>query len=287
MQKKLFTMAIIVVLACIALTVGGQAATSNAKNEYQQIQLPLGYAIEDATVGDVTGDGINDVVFLMGQREDPDSYYSREHRIIVIDGASLSQSTLSLGPDSGGYEGDLVLGKVSRNKAQDILVGLPTGGSGGIVNYYLISGTEEKSIILAGPDALTEGLKLQVSLMDNFLVKVKNNELDKTYILDLKEAQSSANTLSEVYKDIYSTSGKLLKPEEGFVDPLSMVELRDIDGDGICELIGYNKIWVVFHANSIGIAKPVWKWADKEIKLMSLDVSLRYSTDDYDRELTR
>ena len=208
----------------------------------------------------------------MGQREDPDSYYAKEHYIIIADGALLTQSTLSLGPDSGGYEGDLILGKVSGNKAQDIIVGLPTGGSGGIVNYYLISGAEEKPMILAGPDALTEGLKLQVSLMDNFWARVKNDELDKTHILDLKEAQSSANTLSEVYKDIYSTSGKLLKPEEGFVDPLSMVELRDIDGDGICELIGYHKIWVVFHANSIGIAKPVWKWVDNGLKLMSLDV---------------
>jgi len=38
---------------------------------------------------------------------------------------------------------------------------------------------------------LTEGLHFQVSLMDDFIVSVKNDELDKTYLLDLKELPSS------------------------------------------------------------------------------------------------
>ncbi len=285
MKKKLFTTAVLMVLACIVLAVSSQAATPGNRAEYRKLELPRDYQIGDVAVGDVTGDGICDVVFLIGEKYAPDSYYLKEHRIVLIDGASLAETTLSLGADSGGYEGELTLGKVSTTKAQDILVGLPTGGSGGITNYYLISCAEGKPTILAGPDVLTEGLHFQVSLMDDFIVSVKNGDLDKTYLLDLKELPSSEDTLSEVYKDIYSASGKLLKPEEGFVDPSSMVELGDIDGDGISELIGYHSIWVVYHANSIGMARPSWKWIDNELKLISLDVLLRYSPDDYAREL--
>lgn len=285
MKKKLFTTAVLMVLACIVLAVSSQAATPGNRAEYRKLELPRDYQIGDVAVGDVTGDGICDVVFLIGEKYAPDSYYLKEHRIALIDGASLAETTLSLGADSGGYEGELTLGKVSTTKAQDILVGLPTGGSGGITNYYLISCAEGKPTILAGPDVLTEGLHFQVSLMDDFIVSVKNGELDKIYLLDLKELPSSEDTLSEVYKDIYSASGKLLKPEGGFVDPSSMVELGDIDGDGISELIGYHSIWVVYHANSIGIARPLWKWVDNELKLVSLDVLLRYSPDDYAREL--
>ena len=285
MKKKLFTTAVLMVLACIVLAVSSQAATPGNRAEYRKLELPRDYQIGDVAVGDVTGDGICDVVFLIGEKYAPDSYYLKEHRIVLIDGASLAETTLSLGADSGGYEGELTLGKVSTTKAQDILVGLPTGGAGGITNYYLISCAEGKPTILAGPDVLTEGLHFQVSLMDDFIVSVKNGELDKTYLLDLKELPSSEDTLSEVYKDIYSASGKLLKPEEGFVDPSSMVELGDIDGDGISELIGYHSIWVVYHANSIGMARPSWKWIDNELKLVSLDVLLRYSPDDYAREL--
>ena len=285
MKKKLFTTAVLMVLACIVLAVSSQAATPGNRAEYRKLELPRDYQIGDVAVGDVTGDGICDVVFLIGEKYAPDSYYLKEHRIVLIDGASLAETTLSLGADSGGYEGELTLGKVSTTKAQDILVGLPTGGSGGITNYYLISCAEGKPMVLAGPDVLTEGLHFQVSLMDDFTVKVNSDELDETYLLDLKRLPSFEDTLSEVYKDIYSVSGKLLEPQEGFVDPSGMIELRDIDGDGISELIGYHSIWVVYHANSIGMARPSWKWIDNELKLISLDVSLRYSLDDDAREL--
>lgn len=279
MKKKLFTAVVLMVLACTALAPSSQAATPNNRDEYRKLQLPPDYQIEDVAIGDVTGDGIHDVVFLIGQKYAPDSYYLKKHWIVLIDGASLAETTLSLGTDSGGYEGELTLGKVSTTKAQDILVGLPTGGSGGITNYYLISCAEGKPTILAGPDMLTEGLHFQVSLMDNFLVKVKNDNLNKTYTLDLRELPSFRDALSETYRDIFSSSGKLLEPQEGFVDPSGMVELRDIDEDGISELVGYHSIWVVYHANSIGIARPLWKWVDNELKLISIDVLLRHSED--------
>lgn len=275
MKKKLFITAMLMILACIALTACSEAVTPGNKGEYQKPELPPDYQIEDVAIGDVTGDGICDVVVLIGEKYAPDSYYSKEHWIVLVNGASLAQTTLSLGADSGGYEGELSLGKISATKAHDILVGLPTGGSGGIINYYLISCAEGEPTILAGPDVLTEGLHFQISLMDDFIVKVKNGELDKVCLLDLKKLPSSEDTLSEVYKDIYSPSGKLLEPEEGFVDPSGMIELRDIDGDGISELVGYHSIWVVYHANSIGIARPLWKWIDNELKLISLDISLR------------
>jgi hypothetical protein len=53
--------------------------------------------MEDVAVGDVTGDGICDVVFLIGEKYAPDSYYSKEHWIVLIDGASLAANHLSLG----------------------------------------------------------------------------------------------------------------------------------------------------------------------------------------------
>jgi hypothetical protein len=158
MKKRLFTTAVLMVLACIVLAVSSQAATPGNRDEYRKPELPPAHQIEDAVVGNVTGDGICDVVSLIGEKHAPDSYYLKEHRIALIDGASLAETTLSLGADSGGYEGELTLGKVSTTKAQDILVGLPTGGSGGITNYYLISCAGGKPTILAGPDMLTEGL---------------------------------------------------------------------------------------------------------------------------------
>jgi hypothetical protein len=283
MKKRFFTTAILMVLAGIALTISSQAATPSDGDTYRKLQLPPNHKMEDVAVGDVNGDGICDVVFLIGEKYAPDSYYLKEHWIVLIDGASLAEISLSLGADSGGYEGELTLGKVSATKAQDILVGLPTGGSGGITNYYLVSCAEGELTILAGPDVLTEGLHFQVSLMDDFRVSVTNDELGKTHLLDLKSLPSFDSALAE-YKDIYSPCGKLLEPQEGFVDPSGLIELMDIDGDGISELVGYQSIWVMYHANSIGIAKPSWKWVDNELTLISLDVSLRCSPDNCAQE---
>jgi hypothetical protein len=92
-------------------------------------------------------------------------------------------------------------------------------------------------------------------------------------ILELAGVTGSDTSRWEVYRNLYSASGELLRPETGVADWYGLLVPRDPDNDGTYELAGYQQIWGLFHANTIGKARSVWRWTDGALKVVEVDVN--------------
>jgi len=88
---------------------------------------------------DVTGDGVDDSVTLIGIRPFNDnSGFWNQLSLRVFDAANnkVIKSELS---DFGGYDSKLFLGDFTGDKVKEIMVSVPTGGSGGIIDNRIVT----------------------------------------------------------------------------------------------------------------------------------------------------
>ena len=86
--------------------------------------------------GDVNGDGIPDNVYLTGIKT-PDSPFTQNITLVIQDGMMGGFTSIPLS-ENAGYNPTLFLGDFTGDGVKDILIGINTGGSGGIMYYYII-----------------------------------------------------------------------------------------------------------------------------------------------------
>jgi hypothetical protein len=102
-------------------------------------QLSQNTLILDFKYGDVTGDGISDNIYLIGEKNfDEESNFIENIRLVIIDGATYFVEIISFESD-GGYNPRLFLGDFTGNKVDDSLISIFSGGSGGMSWYYIFS----------------------------------------------------------------------------------------------------------------------------------------------------
>lgn len=87
--------------------------------------------------GDVTGDGILDTISLVGVFTQ-DSIYLRNITLSVQDGMTGAIRNVPLRVDSG-FGPTITLFDFMGNGVPDILISIASGGSGGIIFYYVYS----------------------------------------------------------------------------------------------------------------------------------------------------
>jgi hypothetical protein len=140
------------------------------------------------------------------------------------------------------------------DKLPELFICAATGGSGGIINYFVYSFKNDRPEILFSPEQ-----KYMVEIEAGFLpgykasVLIKNNK--EKIILDLSRGKKELHFLK-----VYKTNGKLNDQKEIWLNPYGMVEFKDADNDGISELIGTQAIKGVANYNSIGKIISTWKW---------------------------
>lgn|GEM_PF-669567 len=235
------------------------------------LPLPPNGVVEAEAQGDVTGDGAPDQVYLVGIHTQP-AKFADAHQLLIVSDAGGTVTTFPLGPDSGGYPGTLFLGRINGERTPDILAGIPTGGSGGIIRYYLLTDTGGTPAFLLNPATFNAGIPLTVTLQPNYAAVVAVPSTGQRYTLDLRDAHTPAE-LRKIYGEIYAPSGRLLVPTTGTIDPYGYVEPVDVDRDGFYELLGYRNIWVRYHANSVATARDVWRWTPAGLRGTSVTIT--------------
>ncbi|MFS0689955.1 VCBS repeat-containing protein [Sporosarcina sp. 179-K 8C2 HS] len=202
--------------------------------------------------GDVTGDNVIDQVYLTGTKTS-DSPYIQNITLLVRDGRTGITASIPL-HNNEGYNPTLFLGDFTGNGVDEILIGMATGGSGGIINYYIVSFAGNRARLLFDSDVYNNQFQYDVTYLDNYKVEVVSRPNNERYIIDI--SLRGPDYLNE----IYDSNGKLKSPITGFVDPLSGLYPVDFDANGVYELLAYQKISGRYHADSLGYILNTLRW---------------------------
>lgn len=204
--------------------------------------------------GDVNGDRIIDNIYLTGIMTS-DSPFVQDITLVIQDGVTGRFTSIPL-KENTGYSPTILLRDFTGDGVDDILIGINTGGSGGIMYYYIYSFINNAPKLLFDFDVYNQQYEYQVNYKDNYKVEVISEENNKMYIIDISDKGE------EYLNEIYDKDGKLKEPIEGFVNPLSGLYPVDFDSDGVYELLAYQKIAGRYNADSLGYILNTLRWKD-------------------------
>jgi len=216
--------------------------------------------------GDVSGDEIPDNVYLTGTKK-ADSPFIQNITLIIQDGMT-GEYTSTLLIENAGYNPTLFLGDFTGNRVDDILIGINSGGSGGIMYYYIYSFIKNKAQLLFDFNVYNELYKYDINYKDNYKVDVISNKNKQKYIIDI------SNREKDYLNEIYDNNGKLKKPIEGFVNPISGLYPVDFDSNKVYELLAYQKIAGRYNADALGYILNTLKWEDNMFVLDNQNVAI-------------
>ncbi len=210
--------------------------------------------------GDVNGDNIRDYVYLTGTRT-PNSGYIQNITLVIRDGRTGIKQRARLKSDSG-YSPTVTLQDFTGDKIKDIMIGIASGGSGGIMFYYVFSDVNNRLTQLFDYEEYNQRYSYKVEFADYYKVNVTNVEKNVVFVIDITYKGK------EYLDEIYTPEGILKQPIEGWVDPLGGLYPIDFDGNGVYELLGYQSIAGRYHADSLGYVQSVLKWNGRKFYLM-------------------
>lgn len=243
--------------------------------------LPADDRIHARAQADVTGDGVDDSILLIGHPYSGDSLFCTSHDVVVYDGVTGDRITMVLGGTSGGYPGTLFVGQIDGDSAFDVVVAIPSGGSGGITNPFVVSFQGGKPRFLGDPQALARGAQLDAHGLDHFRVRITDSERGRQFMLGLPGPGSASGPEFDYYDGTYSKSGKLIGPIDISIDDVGGLEVAPISRTGLNELVTYQKVWAVAHANSIGMVRTVWRWTGRQLAIAAVDVTPIFTPEAY------
>ncbi|MGE5329443.1 MAG: VCBS repeat-containing protein [Deltaproteobacteria bacterium] len=216
--------------------------------------------------GDVTGDRIPDNVYLTGIKT-PGSPFTQNITLVIQDGKTGISIVIPL-KENAGYNPTLFLGDFTGDGVRDILIGIASGGSGGIMYYYIYSFVNNKVRLLFDSDVYDQQYKYDVTYKDNYKVEVTSKKNNTKYLIDI------SNRGSDYLNEIYDQNGKLKAPINGWVDPLSGLYPVDFDSNGVYELLAYQQIAGRYHADSLGYVLNTLKWENNMFNLDNQNVAI-------------
>lgn len=205
-----------------------------------------------AKKGDVDGDGLSEKVYLTGTRTQ-DSPFVQNITLHIFQPLTETNVAIPL-TSNAGYNPTLFLGPFIRPNQDDILIGIASGGSGGTMYYYIYSYRDNGFQLTFDYDKFNQSYQYQVNYKNDYKVELFSVINSEQYLIDLSLRDA------EYLNEIYDEDGILKEPVEGFVNPLSGLFPVDFDGDGIYELLLYQKIAGRYNADSLGYVQTVLKW---------------------------
>lgn len=219
---------------------------------------------------DVNGDGKKESVILLGERLNEDSLYM-DNIYLLVEQSNGKEYVVCLSKEGGAYLPSIKLCDFTGDKVPEVMVSLPTGGSGGIINYYIYSLKDNKPVMIFDSDKTS--VKIEGVFAENYKGKihVKDDKgmYDITALIDLKEKKDVYEELG-IYKD-----GKIVKDMYHELMPNSLysfIKSIDIYGYGVMGLEAYQSVKGSCNADFVANIVTIWKWENGEWDLVRVAV---------------
>jgi len=224
------------------------------------VSMPQGQSIVASQVGDVTGDGFPDWVFVVGTKQ-PDSPYLTNLQLFVKNGRTNQVQGLPI-PENAGYEPTIWLGDLTGNGVKDIFLVINSGGSGGIIFAYVYSYIQGRMTKIFDSEQFNEQHPYKVQYANNFRAEVYSGNPRKKYTIDLTSKGQ------EYLNEIYNPDGTLKQPIEGWVDPIGALYPIDVARNGQYALLSMQQIAGRYHADGLGYIENQLQWDGREFFIM-------------------
>ncbi|WP_138496215.1 VCBS repeat-containing protein [Paenibacillus pinistramenti] len=206
----------------------------------------------DQAIADVTGDGRPDTILLTGTKT-VDSPFVQNITLTVKDGSTGQVYTIRL-PEPAGYNPRLVLADFTGSGYQDILVQIDSGGSGAITYDDVYHYENGKFRHIFNSEHFSQQWKYTVDFLPDYKLRVTALNTNKTYTIDIRGRGK------DYLNQIYNPDGTLIKPVQGFVDPVSGLYPVDNDRDGKYSLMAFQGVSGLYHADRYGYMVSLLGW---------------------------
>ena len=194
--------------------------------------------------GDLTGDGAPESLVLSGEQSAGSAYWQNSE-LEITDGRTGRTARVPLAHD-GGYDPQLVLGSMTARDRVDALIALETGSSGAVGLYSVVAYQNGAYQTVFDSEQYAKRMRYRVQYLDQYVVRAESENTGMAYFIDL--AGKDGDYLAQLYDE----NGVLRQPQTGFVDPVSLLYPADVNRDGLLELVAWQKISGLYHADALG-----------------------------------
>ncbi|MEW8972213.1 MAG: hypothetical protein AB2411_16405 [Mesobacillus sp.] len=206
---------------------------------------------------DITGDGKKDLVYVKGVPfEEWAQYLKRIYLKIRASDGEIYKIDLE-----AGYDPTTIYKDLNHDSVKDILISVPTGGSGGLSNFYLYSLKDFQVTGLTVPEPLAVSSRFE----DGYKASISIEETGQSYSFDLSDRIEEYERLG-LYQD-----GELNEPTELMVLPfgtLKPIKLKN-DTNG---LKGSQRINGAYNADGVANLESTWLYENGKWQVISAEV---------------
>lgn len=213
---------------------------------------------------DIDGDSVKENVVLWGSKSSPDipncDIYELE-----ISGDKFPRQSFNPSLDNA-YQGvELTLRDLTGDGIPEIIFQEFVGGSGGIV-FLKVYGLERKKLfpIFSGESVSDlKGVSNEYLGKNRVRVSIAPLKLSWEYELKLSNYDIGNAEQEQAIKEQFAPS---------WVDPFSSYEFRDLEGDGMIEIMGSQVICGTAHVDVVGKFKQLFAYDGTEFKLQNIEL---------------
>ena len=216
--------------------------------------------------GDLTGDGAAETLILSGEQSAGSAYW-QNIELTVTDGRTGRTVRVPLAHDEG-YDPQLVLGSMTARDRADVLIALETGSSGAIGLYSVIAYQNGAYQTVFDSEQYARQMRYRVRYLDQYAVRAESKNTGMAYFIDL------AGKDSDYLAQLYDENGGLKREQEGFVDPVSLLYPADVNRDGLLELVAWQRISGLYHADALGDFIGTLAWNGRAFALTTQTVGI-------------
>lgn len=201
---------------------------------------------------DVTGDGIPDSIYLVGNRPRPQMPgYVENLGLRVTSGGKVYEVDF---PYGNGYSPILFVGDLTQDGVNDILVNIFAGGDGGFLTSYAYSFANEQPRLLVDSKTFNDLQTGTVTYQDNYRVQIQTLRPPRIYTIDISDRGP------DYLNEIYNEDGTLRRPLEGTLLGLIALHPVDFDVNGQYNLSAVQRAIGLTNLDTLGLLETYFSW---------------------------